>query len=224
MGYHRPVASFNIGKKGEHAERASSARPRAAAADRGPTPGARHGRRQDLHGAAVAPPALARRRARSVLDDRLPGQARRGGVLPGLPLALRLLPQPAPARRARRRRASTGPRVLALLDTRRGLLDGVVFTGGEPTAQAGSADAMRDGRAPWASSSACTPAASIRGGWPRCCRLVDWVGLDVKAPFADYAARHRRRAAAAPAAFASLDLRAARRRRATRCARRSIRC
>ena len=37
--------------------------------------------------------------------------------------------------------------VLAFLRRRQGLLDGVVFSGGEPTAQAGLADAMREVRA-----------------------------------------------------------------------------
>ncbi|CAN7339870.1 hypothetical protein LJR028_001846 [Rhizobacter sp. LjRoot28] len=32
MGYHRPVASFNIGKKGEHAERCFFAEPARAQA------------------------------------------------------------------------------------------------------------------------------------------------------------------------------------------------
>jgi Anaerobic ribonucleoside-triphosphate reductase len=31
MGYHRPVASFNIGKQGEHTERRFFAEPRSAA-------------------------------------------------------------------------------------------------------------------------------------------------------------------------------------------------
>ena len=31
MGYHRPVASFNIGKQGEHSERRFFAEPRCAA-------------------------------------------------------------------------------------------------------------------------------------------------------------------------------------------------
>jgi anaerobic ribonucleoside-triphosphate reductase len=31
MGYHRPVASFNIGKQGEHSERRFFAEPRSAA-------------------------------------------------------------------------------------------------------------------------------------------------------------------------------------------------
>ena len=37
MGYHRPVQSFNIGKKGEHAERTHFAEPAARMADAGAT-------------------------------------------------------------------------------------------------------------------------------------------------------------------------------------------
>ena len=38
------------------------------------------------------------------------------------------------------------PDVLSFLDSRRGLLDGVVFSGGEPTLQAGLPEAMREVR------------------------------------------------------------------------------
>ena len=76
--------------------------------------------------------------------------------------------------------------VLALLHRRRGLLDGVVFSGGEPTAQDGLADAMREVR-----TLGFKVGLHTGGAYPR--RLaevlpwVDWVGLDAKAPFADYA-------------------------------------
>ena len=76
--------------------------------------------------------------------------------------------------------------VLAFLRRRQGLLDGVVFSGGEPTAQAGLADAMRAVRALGFSIGLHTGGAYPRrlaGVLP----LVDWVGFDAKAPFADYA-------------------------------------
>jgi pyruvate formate lyase activating enzyme len=76
--------------------------------------------------------------------------------------------------------------VIAFLHRRRGLLDGVVFSGGEPTLQADLGDAMRE-----------VGALGFRiglhtgGAYPRrlaeVLPLVDWVGLDAKAPFADYA-------------------------------------
>lgn len=71
--------------------------------------------------------------------------------------------------------------VLALLEKRRGLLDAVVFSGGEPTLQGGLADAMRE-----------VKALGFRiglhsgGMYPdrlaRVLPLLDWIGLDVKAP------------------------------------------
>ncbi|MFN3750831.1 MAG: anaerobic ribonucleoside-triphosphate reductase activating protein [Thiobacillus sp.] len=76
--------------------------------------------------------------------------------------------------------------VLDFLYRRRGLLDGVVFSGGEPTAQDALADAMRDVRGLGFSVGLHTG-----GAYPRrlaeVLPLVDWVGLDAKAPFADYA-------------------------------------
>jgi pyruvate formate lyase activating enzyme len=76
--------------------------------------------------------------------------------------------------------------VLAFLHRRQGLLDGVVFSGGEPTMQAGLLDAMREVRALGFKIGLHTG-----GAYPQhlaaVLPLVDWVGLDVKAPFADYA-------------------------------------
>ena len=66
----------------------------------------------------------ARRRLRPVHAHRLSGRARGRRVLPGLPVALRLLPQPAPHPGARRRRArfrsgsSTGSARAAACSTR----------------------------------------------------------------------------------------------------------
>jgi pyruvate formate lyase activating enzyme len=75
--------------------------------------------------------------------------------------------------------------VLAFLHRRRGLLDGVVFSGGEPTLQAALPDAMREVRA-----LGFRIGLHTGGMLPRkldaVLPLVDWVGLDVKAPFADY--------------------------------------
>ncbi|MHB1091739.1 anaerobic ribonucleoside-triphosphate reductase activating protein [Thiobacillus sp.] len=76
--------------------------------------------------------------------------------------------------------------VLAFLHRRQGLLDGVVFSGGEPTAQAGLADAMSEVRALGFQIGLHTGgmyAQRLAEVLP----LVDWVGMDVKAPFADYA-------------------------------------
>jgi pyruvate formate lyase activating enzyme len=75
--------------------------------------------------------------------------------------------------------------VLAFLRSRRGLLDGVVFSGGEPTAQPGLADAIREVRALGFAIGLHTG-----GAYPRrlasVLPLVDWVGFDAKAPAACY--------------------------------------
>ena len=76
--------------------------------------------------------------------------------------------------------------VLAFLKRRQGLLDAVVFSGGEPTLQAGLVEAMQEVRA-----QGFRIGLHTGGMYPK--RLaavlpyVDWVGMDVKAPFADYA-------------------------------------
>jgi len=85
--------------------------------------------------------------------------------------------------------ASAGaPRWPDLLDTLRrrvGLLDGVVFSGGEPTAQAGLAPAMRA-----AKRLGYRIGLHTAGIYPKrlaeVLPLVDWAGFDVKAPFSRY--------------------------------------
>ena len=75
--------------------------------------------------------------------------------------------------------------ILDWLDGRRGLLDAVVFSGGEPTAQAALADAIAAVRA-----RGFKVGVHTAGAYPR--RLagllpgIDWVGIDVKAPIAGY--------------------------------------
>jgi len=95
-------------------------------------------------------------------------------------------------------------RIFDWLGTRRGLLDAVVFSGGEPTAQAGLAEAIAAVRVLGFKVGLHTGGANPR-------RLaavlpqVDWVGLDVKAPQADYARVTGASDSGIPA-FASLDL------------------
>jgi pyruvate formate lyase activating enzyme len=76
--------------------------------------------------------------------------------------------------------------VLAFLKRRQGLLDAVVFSGGEPTLQASLAEAMSEVRALGFKIGLHTG-----GMYPKrlaaVLPLIDWVGMDVKAPFADYA-------------------------------------
>ena len=75
--------------------------------------------------------------------------------------------------------------ILALLKKRRGLLDGVVFSGGEPTLQKALPEAAAAVRA-----LGFRVGLHTAGPYPerlaRLLPLVDWVGFDVKAPFSDY--------------------------------------
>ena len=71
--------------------------------------------------------------------------------------------------------------VRAFLERRRGLLDGVVFSGGEPTLQAGLEVALREVR-----ELGFEAGLHTAGIYPeRLARLLpslDWIGLDIKAP------------------------------------------
>jgi len=79
----------------------------------------------------------------------------------------------------------TWDEVIAFLRTRVNLLDGVVFSGGEPTVQAALAEAI-------AEVLELGFRIGLHTGGPNPTRLaealplVNWVGFDVKAPFADY--------------------------------------
>lgn len=94
--------------------------------------------------------------------------------------------------------------VRELLSRRRGLLDGLVFSGGEPTRQSGLSAAMRD---VWELDFGV--GLHTGGAYPsrlaELLPLVDWVGLDIKALPGEY---HRITGVAASGAkaFASLDL------------------
>ena len=78
-------------------------------------------------------------------------------------------------------------RVLQFLSAPRGLLDGVVFSVGEPTLQSGLGDAMGQVR-----GLGFKVALHTAGPYPerlrRVLHLLDWVGLDIKAMPGDYAA------------------------------------
>ncbi len=75
---------------------------------------------------------------------------------------------------------------LAWLHRRRGLLDGVVFSGGEPTAQEALGAALVQVR-----DLGFATALHTAGVYPKrlteILPLLDWVGLDIKAPFDCYA-------------------------------------
>ncbi|MFT4276966.1 MAG: anaerobic ribonucleoside-triphosphate reductase activating protein [Rhodopseudomonas sp.] len=75
--------------------------------------------------------------------------------------------------------------VVAFLETRRGLLDGVVFSGGEPTLQSDLPSAIAAVRA-----LGFRVGLHTAGPYPerlaRVLPVLDWIGFDVKAPFAEY--------------------------------------
>jgi pyruvate formate lyase activating enzyme len=77
------------------------------------------------------------------------------------------------------------PMVTAWLRRRRGLLDGVVVSGGEPTAQAGLADALSDIRALGFDTGLHSSGANPKR-LGEVVKLLDWIGLDMKAPFNKY--------------------------------------
>ncbi len=76
--------------------------------------------------------------------------------------------------------------VLAFLSSRRGLLDAVVFSGGEPTLQPALLEAVEEVR-----RLGFRVGLHTAGMNPEPLRQlllsIDWLGFDVKAPFADYA-------------------------------------
>ena len=76
--------------------------------------------------------------------------------------------------------------VESFLERRRGLLDAVVFSGGEPTLQSAVADAMRT-----AKQMRFRIGLHTAGIYPRRLQALlpftDWVGMDIKAPFGAYA-------------------------------------
>jgi len=93
--------------------------------------------------------------------------------------------------------------VLDWLEPRRGLLDGVVFSGGEPLLQRGLGTALSEVRARGFAT-----ALHTAGIYPARLAAVlptlDWVGFDVKGPFDDY--RRITGAGAGETALAALDV------------------
>jgi len=75
--------------------------------------------------------------------------------------------------------------ILTFLDRRRGLLDAVVFSGGEPTLQPGLKEAILAVR-----ERGFLTGLHTGGAYPDALAEIlphlDWVGMDIKAPFADY--------------------------------------
>jgi pyruvate formate lyase activating enzyme len=80
---------------------------------------------------------------------------------------------------------SPWPEVTAFLEKRRGLLDAVVFSGGEPTQQPGLAAAMREVKAMGFLVGLHT-AGVVPRRLAEVLPLVDWVAMDAKAAFDDH--------------------------------------
>lgn len=78
------------------------------------------------------------------------------------------------------------PRVLQFLERRRGLLDAVVFSGGEPTLQRSLKEAMHSVKAMGYLIGLHT-AGIVPRMLERVLPLVDWVGMDLKASWEDHA-------------------------------------
>ncbi|MBI5752289.1 MAG: anaerobic ribonucleoside-triphosphate reductase activating protein [Hydrogenophilales bacterium] len=77
------------------------------------------------------------------------------------------------------------PAVMQFLARRVGLLDAVVFSGGEPTLQSGLAQALSEVKAMGFKCGLHTAGAYPQHLTPLL-PLLDWVGFDIKASFADY--------------------------------------
>lgn len=75
--------------------------------------------------------------------------------------------------------------VMDFLASRRGLLDGVVFSGGEPTLQAALPEAILAVRA-LGFRIGLHSAGPYPGRLAQVLPLIDWIGFDVKAAFAEY--------------------------------------
>ncbi len=78
------------------------------------------------------------------------------------------------------------PDVIHLLEGRQKLLDGVVFSGGEPLLQSDLKSALEQVRALGFKTALHTSGALVER-LEEVLPLVDWIGLDVKAPFDHYA-------------------------------------
>ena len=81
--------------------------------------------------------------------------------------------------------APAWPEILAWLPRRRGLLDAVVFSGGEATFQPGLPEALREVRALGFKTGLHT-GGPLPGRFAACLPWLDWVGFDFKAPFDAY--------------------------------------
>lgn len=75
--------------------------------------------------------------------------------------------------------------VLEWLETRKGLIEAVVFSGGEPTAQPGLAAALAEVRK-LGFATGLHSAGIYPRRWPAILPRLDWIGLDIKAPQHEY--------------------------------------
>lgn len=84
-----------------------------------------------------------------------------------------------------KRASQTWAQTLKMLEERKGFLDGVVFSGGEPLAQKNLEEAILQVKA-LGFKVAIHTAGALPEHLERIIPLLDWVGFDIKAPFAQY--------------------------------------
>jgi pyruvate formate lyase activating enzyme len=133
---------------------------------------------------SLAAESLAIARFRSRTADEWPSRLAASICLQGCPWECTTCVEPA-LQDSTAEGAISWATVMTALRRRRTVLDAVVFTGGEPTRQPGLADAMTQVRALGYSVGLMT-AGAYPGRLAEVLPLVDWVGIDIKAPAAAY--------------------------------------
>ncbi len=168
MGYHRPVSSFNTGKQAEHAERRFFCDP-AMRPELISVGGLARFSTVDWPGMMTA----------AVFCQGCGWRCRYCHNLHLIPFRNQIMDTEEPA-------GWTWASVAAWLRDRRGLLDAVVFSGGEPTLQPRLAEAIAQAREPGFRIGLHT-GGPVPSALAEVLPLVDWVGFDFKSPFAAYA-------------------------------------
>jgi len=77
------------------------------------------------------------------------------------------------------------PRIISFLKMRQGFIDAVVLSGGEPTQQSDLADAIKEIKSLGFKIGLHT-AGMHSDALKKVLPMIDWIGMDIKAPFEDY--------------------------------------
>ncbi|WP_245747914.1 anaerobic ribonucleoside-triphosphate reductase activating protein [Formivibrio citricus] len=114
-----------------------------------------------------------------------PGKLAAVVFISGCPWRCRYCHNPHLQTRSKEPGSPSWEEVVAWLESRKGLLDGLVFCGGEPLAEPQLPAMMQQ-----VNAMGFGVALHTGGGYPNrlreCLPWVDWVGFDVKAPFPEY--------------------------------------